>query len=118
MLRDDDIYKKYLKGAKIEDLANQYHLSVTRIRKILDEQRLKNRKGDPDIKQIDIMCNILGIRDNERGKIQSILHKYGYTSFNDAWLTLSYDDILKIPNLGPDSAAIIWLAQEMDVDKL
>lgn len=116
--RDDDIYQKFLAGSTVKDLLSEYHLSATGIRKILAKERLKKRKGDPDIKQIDIVCDILGVRNEERGRIQSIMHKHGYTSFDDAWLMLSRDDILKIPRLGPDSAAIIWLAQEMDIDKL
>ena len=111
--RDGDIFKLYNAGVSDMKLSKLYNLTKQRIRGIILEQRRKRRKGNPDIYQIDVMCRILGWRENERGKLQSILHKNGYTSYDDKWRKLSSDDILAIPFLGPSAMCVIWLAQNM-----
>lgn len=115
--RDDTIYRAYLNGfMDVCELSKYYGLSQQRICDIIQEQKVKKRRGDPDIYEIDVMCRILGWTENCRGKLQSTLHKNGYTSFDNKWRDLTYDDILAIPFLGPNAAGIIWLAQNMDVE--
>ena len=112
--RDGDIFKLHNAGVSDMKLSKFYNLTKQRIRKIIFEQRHKHRKGNPDISQIDTMCRILGWRESELGKLQSILHKNGYTSYDDKWRDLSPDDILAIPFLGPSAVCVIWLAQNMN----
>lgn len=100
-------------GVTEEQLSTRYNISKERIRKIIQDQYYKKRKGDPDIYQIDVMCRILGWKETDRGKLQSILHKNGYTSFDDKWKKLTSKDILAIPLLGQSAVGIIWLAQNM-----
>lgn len=111
--RDGDIYKLSNAGVSLDRLSSYYKMSKSRISSIISEQYRKRRIGNPDIYQIDIMCRILGWREQDRGKLQSVLHKNGYTSFDDKWKKLSSDDILAIPLLGPGAVCIIWLAQNM-----
>jgi len=114
--RDGDILKLYNAGVTEEAICEYYDIKKPRLMQIILEQRSKKLHGDPDIRQIDTMCRILGWRENERGRLQSILHKHGYTAFDDKWRELSRNDILAIPLLGPSSACVIWLAQNMDED--
>lgn len=112
--RDGDIFKLHNAGVSDMKLSKFYKLTKQRIREIIFEQQHKHRKGNPDIPQIDTMCRILGWRENDRGKLQSILHKNGFTSYDDKWRNLSPDDILAIPFLGPSAMCVIWLAQNMN----
>jgi len=112
--RDGDIFKLHNAGVSDMKLSEFYKLSKQRICQIIFEQRRRHRKGNPDIPQIDTMCRILGWRESDRGKLQSILHKNGYTSYDDKWRDLSSDDILAIPLLGHSAVSVIWLAQNMD----
>lgn len=112
--RDSTIYRLYKAGVDINEIAFAYNIQAQRIKSIIQDYRVKLRKGNPDIYEIDAMCRILGWRENERGKLQSTLHKNGYTSFDDKWRELTYEDILEIPLLGPNAANVIWLAQNMD----
>ena len=112
--RDFAIYKLYKTGKDIKKIAKQYNVGEERIKQILRDYRFKLRRGNPDIYEIDVMCRTLGWRENERGKLQSTLHKNGYTSFDDKWRELTYNDILAMPLMGPNQACIIWLAQNMD----
>lgn len=111
--RDGDIYKLSNAGATRDQLSSYYKISKSRIASIIGDQYRKRRTGNPDIYQIDVMCRILGWREQNRGKLQSVLHKHGYTSFDDKWKKLTSTDILAIPLLGPDAVCVIWLAQNM-----
>lgn len=111
--RDGDIFELFNNGMTEYELSKRFKIRKGRIRQIIQDQRIRKRKGNPDIYQIDAVCRILGIRENERGKIQSILHANGYTSYDDKWKKLKSNDILRIPLLGKFAMCIIWLAQNM-----
>lgn len=111
--RDSIIYKLVKAKVDISKIAKYFGIGAYRVRQIFNEYQHKLHHGDPDILEIDVMCRTLGWRENERGKLQSILHKNGYTAYDDAWRKLTYDDICAIPLLGPSQACIIWLAQNM-----
>ncbi len=112
--RDDIIYKLVKAKVDISKIAKYFGIGVVRVRQIFNEYQHKLRHGNPDILEIDVMCRTLGWRENERGKLQSTLHKNGYTAYDDAWRKLTYDDICAIPLLGPSQACVIWLAQNME----
>ena len=112
--RDSTIYRLYKSGIDTKKIAQRYQVGEERIKQILRDYRVKLRQGNPDIYEIDVICRTLGWRENERGKLQSTLHKNGYTSFDNKWKQLTYNDILAVPLLGPNQACVIWLAQNMD----
>ena len=111
--RDQVIFRLIQVGMPCAVLSKKLGISTMRIRQIYNNQYYKNYHGDPDIPEIDIMCRTLGMREQERGKLQSILHKNGYTNYDDRWRELSYDDICSITLLGPTNACVVWLAQNM-----
>jgi hypothetical protein len=112
--RDNAIYRLMKAKVDISKIAKYFGIGTERVRQIFNEYQCKLHRENPDILEIDIICRILGWRENERGKLQSTLHKNGYTAYNDAWRKLTYDDICAIPLLGPSQACIIWLAQNME----
>lgn len=111
--RDYVIFKLVKAGVSYEVLFKKFGIGKARLQQIYRDQLYKTRHGNPDIPEIDIMCRTLGLREQERGMIQSTLHKHGYTASDDSWRKLSYDDICRIERLGPNSACVIWLAQNM-----
>lgn len=110
----DLIFKLSTSGVSKEKLSAYFKITEDEIAQIIEKQKIKKYMGNPDIKEIDIMCRILGWRENERVKLQSVLHKNGYTAYDQSWRNLRYDDIVKIPFLGKESAMVIWLAQNME----
>lgn len=111
--RDNDIYNDYKNGMSFQQLMNKYHLKRYRIKHIIEDQLEKRTNGDVDIYEIDAVCRMLGIREQERGRIQSALHRNGYTALDTKWLVLDYNDICSLELLDKNSAWIIWLAQHI-----
>ena len=114
--RNQAIYTLVHGGIDVEKIAKRFDISKTMVRKIYQQQASKKVNGDPDIPEIDKMCRIFQWREQDRGKLQSILHKHGYTNFNDAWIWTDTDIFKKIPEIGPKSICIIWLAQRIRRD--
>lgn len=110
----DLIFKLSTSGISKEKLSAYFKTTDDEIEQIIEKQKIKKYVGNPDIKEIDTMCRILGWHENERAKLQSILHKNGYTAYDQNWRNLRYDDILKTPFLGKEAATVIWLAQNME----
>lgn len=114
--RNQAIYTLVHGGIDVGKIAKRFDISKTMVRKIYQQQASKKVNGDPDIPEIDKMCRIFQWREQDRGKLQSILHKHGYTNFDNKWLVTKIDEFRKIPRIGPNGIAIIWLAQQMRDD--
>ena len=114
--RDRMIYLLIKKHVDIHAIAEKFNLSTSRIRQIYKEQSEKAINGDNDIPEIDTMCRIMGIRDQDRGKLQSILQRYGFSNKDDKWVYTDISIFKSLPNIGKEFCAIIWLAQHMRIE--
>ena len=114
--RDRTIYILIRQHVSISSIAKRFGLSETRVRRIYAEQRSKIVNGDFDIPEIDKMCRILGVREQDRGKLQSILQKHGFTNEDEVWVYTDISEFESIPSIGKAFGAIIWLAQHMRIE--
>lgn len=114
--RNETIFKMIQDKVDPMEVARQLHMSRTHVVRVYYEMLQKKMKGDPDIPEIDKVCRIFEVRENYRGKLQSILHTNGYTNFDDIWIWTDMDTFREIPEIGPKSICIIWLAQHMKRD--
>lgn len=114
--RNEKIYKLIQEKVDPKDIAKQFGISRTHVVRTYEKMLKKKTMGDPDIPEIDTMCRIFEVCEQYRGKLQAILHTNGYTNFDDIWLWTDIDTFRQIPEIGPKSICIIWLAQHMRRD--
>lgn len=114
--RNEKIYKLIQEKVDPKDIAKQFGISRTHVVRTYERLLKKKTFGDPDIPEIDKVCHIFEVCEPYRGKLQAILHTNGYTNFDDIWLWTDMNTFRQIPEIGPKSICIIWLAQHMRRD--
>ena len=106
------IYHAFKAGFSMKNIADKFHYCKTSIWNVV--HMYNPDEHNTDIPEINIIGKSLGLRESEIERIQTILHRYGYSGRDDGWKDLLPEDLYEIPNFDPWYVDIIWLAQHID----
>ena len=115
--RNNDIYRqKVIDHKSYKEISNEYGISETRIRQILEQVRIskqpQNKPTNLLIDEIEKACSFYKANAQMRGRIYNALASDGYLK-RHKWVNLSEFELLEIHNLGPVAIQIIKKAQEI-----
>lgn len=115
--RNKDIYYAITDHKKsYHEVAEQYHISETRVRQIVTQVRrqfrIENRPTNQHIQALEEACKIFNATPTTRGRIYNALAAYGYLKRN-RWRHLTSQDIKKMRNIGRLGTEIILKAQNL-----
>lgn len=115
--RNLDIYrKKHVDHKSYKEIANEYGISETRVRQILDQVRRSKLPQNLPVKQyvyeIEEACKFYNANATMRGRIYNALAAYGYLK-RRKWFLLTEAEMRKMRNIGPMAIKIIKKAQEI-----
>ena len=110
--RNREIRAKRKQGVSYSDLANEYNISVARVRQIDELVRYQERHKIPDIPEIVTACKEFGASDWINGRIQNELRKR-HLNIKNRWRKVTRDEILKMDWLGERAADIVEYAQKL-----
>lgn len=118
--RNELIYaQKHRDGKTYKELANEFEITETRIRQILEQERRKRHRlvyvvTNKTIKEIEYICNELNVSKTTKGRIYNALAEAGLL-LDKKWMRVSRANLLKIPNLGKYSVEIILKAAKLNL---
>lgn len=116
--RNQLIYaRKHRDKKSYKELSEEFSITETRIRQILDQERRKhhrlvNAAQDLSIPEIDYICNEMNVSITTRGRIYNALADSDLLRFNK-WKSLTKNQLMKIANLGEYSVEIILKAAKI-----
>lgn len=110
--RNAEIRAKHKLGMSYTDLAEEYGISVTRVRQIDEQVRRQERNKVPDIPEIVIACEKFGATDWMNGRIQNELRKK-HLNIRNRWRKLTRNELLKLDWFGERTADIVEYAQKL-----
>ena len=108
--------RKYRDRKTYKEIANEFEISETRVRQILDHERYKRKKikelSNKPIPEIDYICEKCNTSPTTKGRIYNALANAGLL-FNNKWRRSNKKELMKIPNLGINSVNIILQASNL-----
>lgn len=116
--RNQLIYaRKHRDKKSYKELSEEFGITETRIRQILDQERRKHHRlvnavQDLSIPEIDYICDEMNVSITTRGRIYNALADSDLLRFNK-WKSLTRDQLVKIANLGEYSVDIILKAAKI-----
>lgn len=118
--RNELIYaRKHRDGKTYKELSDEFGITETRIRQILEQERRKRHRlvyvvTNKTIKEIEYICNELNVSKTTKGRIYNALAEAGLL-LDKKWMRVSRATLLKIPNLGKYSVEIILKAAKLNL---
>jgi hypothetical protein len=115
--RNKEIYiQRHVYRKSYKDIACEFGITETRVRQILEDQRLSRRPENAPTKQyvyeIEMACLDSHAGKTMRGRIYNALANVGLLK-RKQWKHLSKDQLMLIPNLGKKAVDILLKAQQI-----
>ena len=116
--RNQLIYaRKHRDKKSYKELSEEFGITETRVRQILDQERKKHHRivnviQNLSIPEIDYICDKMNVSSTTRGRIYNVLINSDLLRF-DKWKSLTRDQLMQIANLGEYSVDIILKAAKI-----
>lgn len=110
--RNKEILAKHRAGLSYSDLANEYEISIPRVRQILQKERAYGLSKPSMIFEIKQSCEDFNAADGMLFRILNALHNERI-DIHGRWLKLSREEMLSIRGIGQQAVDILMHAQEI-----